>query len=276
MLRQSEGFMNLRVLHAIVVSLFVVTVGIAAAVHEPRLTENPSFSGDVVAFYPEHPDDDVLWGGSAIRNAVDTKGANNVYVVLVTRGLGATPFTRTAEYSALTSDQKGQLRENEFRAAMKELGVQSSNIIVLKDPKPGTDDSLVQMRDAALQIERSAASAGKTVTHVSHSYKYDDNAEHRGNGHVIKTLLDEGQIRDALFWFKPQYRFRVPAADVVKFQALSPSDRTAVHRAIDTYETTNTRAGLEAVGYRATPWYFAILGWDKYLTSALHTAAIPG
>jgi len=276
MLRQSEGFIHLRLLRAVVMSLFVVTVGIAAAVHEPRLTENPSFSGDVVAFYPEHPDDDVLWGGSAIRSAVDTKGANNVYVVLVTRGLGATPFTRTAEYAALTSDQKGQLRENEFRAAMKELGVQSSKIIVLKDPKPGTDDSLVQMRATALQIERAAASVGKTVTHVAHSYKYDDNAEHRGNGRVIKTLLDEGQIHDALFWFKPQYRFRVPADDVVKFQALDPSDRTAVHRAIDAYETTDTRAGLEAVGYRATPWYFAILSWDKYLTSTLHTAAVPG
>jgi LmbE family N-acetylglucosaminyl deacetylase len=276
MLRKSDGFIHVRLLRSVVMTLFVVTVGIAAAVHEPRLTGNPSFSGDVVAFYPEHPDDEVLWGGSAIRSAVDTKGASNVYVVLVTRGLGATPFTRTAEYASLTSGQKGQLRENELRAAAKELGVQSSNIIVLKDPGPGVDDSLVQMRDTALRIERTAESEGKTVTHVAHSYKYDDNAEHRGNGRVIKTLLDEGQIHDALFWFKPQYRFRIPPADVVKFQALAPSDEKAVHRAIDRYETTDARVGLEAVGYRATPWYFTILGWDKYLTSALHTAAVPG
>lgn len=276
MLRQSDGFLHLNVVHAVMVSIFAVTVGIAAAVHEPRLIENPSFSGDVVVFYPEHPDDEVLWGGSAIRSAVETKGASNVYVVLVTRGLGATPFTRTAEYASLTSDQKGRLRENEFRAAAKALGIQSTNIIVLKDPQGGVDDSLVQMRETALQFERSATKAGKTVTHVSHSFKYDDNAQHRANGRVVKTLLDDGQIRDALFWFKPQYRFRIPARDVVKFQALAPADRKAVHLAIDRYEATDTGAGLEAVGYRATPWYFTLLGWDKYLTSALHTAAVPG
>lgn len=275
MLRQPTGFMHLKVVHAVMMSVFIVVVGIAAAVHEPRIAANPVLSGDVVVFYPEHPDDEVLWGGSAIRSALETKGASNVYVVLVSRGLGATPFTRTAEYAALTSDQKGQLRENEFLAAMRALGVERANIIVLRDPKPGFDDSFVQMRETALRLERSAASEGKTVTHVAHSYKYDDNAAHRANGQVIKTLLDQGLIRDALFWIKPQYRLRIPAAELVKFQALTPADSAAVHSAIDTYETSDPRAGLEAVGYRATPWYFAVLGWDKYLTSALHTAAVP-
>ena len=53
---------------------------------------NREFNQNVV-FYPQHQDDEVLWGGSAILRAIETCGKDNVYVVLVSDGLGAVSYT---------------------------------------------------------------------------------------------------------------------------------------------------------------------------------------
>ena len=52
---------------------------------------NREFNQNVV-FYPQHQDDEVLWGGSAILRAIETCGKDNVYVVLVSDGLGVNVF----------------------------------------------------------------------------------------------------------------------------------------------------------------------------------------
>ncbi len=265
-----------RSMRAAAVVVMVLAVCVGEVVHEPRLGRNPAFAGDVVVFYPEHPDDEVLWGGSAIRAALDSKGADNVYVVLVSRGLGATPFLAPRGFGGLTGAQRGQLREDEFRAAMAALGVASRNIVVLSDPAPRPEDGFSQMRQAALGFERRATAAGQTVTHVAHSYALDNNGLHRGNGRVIKDLVDQGKIADALFWVKPEFKYNVPAGALLRFQALTPADSAAVHAAIGTYMRTSPAAGLEAIGFRSTPWYFYMLEWDTNLTSLLHTAAVAG
>ena len=265
-----------RAMRAAVVVVVVLAVCVGEIVHEPRLDRNPVFAGDIVVFYPEHPDDEVLWGGSAIRAAIDTKGADNVYVVLVSRGLGATPFLAPRGFGALTGPQRGQLREDEFRAATAALGVEPRNIVVLSDPAPRSEDGFSQMREVALGFERRAAAAGRTVTHVAHSYVLDNNRLHRRNGRVIKDLLDQGLIAHALFWVKPEFKYNVPAGALLRFQALAPADSAAVHAAIDAYTRTAPAAGLEAIGFRSTPWYFYMLQWDTNLTSLLHTAVVPG
>jgi len=275
-LRWAARVARLRTVRVVAAAVLVLAVCVGEIVHEPRLAHNPVFAGDVVVFYPEHPDDEVLWGGSAIRVALDAKGADNVVVVLVSRGLGATPLLKPAHFSTLTSAQRGSLREDEFRAAMAALGVERRNVVVLPDPAPGPDDNFAEMRQAALTIERKAAAAGKTVTHVAHSYVLDNNSLHRGNGRVIKSLLDHGLIADALFWIKPEFKYNVPSGELVRFQALSATDAAAVHAAIDAYTRTEPLAGLEAIGFRSTPWYFWMLAWDANLTSLLHTAAVPG
>ncbi|MHB1489776.1 MAG: PIG-L deacetylase family protein [Cellulomonas sp.] len=274
--RQVTRLARLRTMRATAVIVVALAVCVGEIVHEPRLDHNPVFAGDVVVFYPEHPDDEVLWGGSAIRAAIDTKGADNVYVVLVSRGLGATPFLAPARFGELTGAQRGQLREDEFRAAMAALGVAPPNVVVLADPGRRSEDGFAQMRQAALGFERRAAAAGRTVTHVAHSYVLDNNRLHRSNGRVIKDLLDQGLIANALFWIKPEFKYNVPVGDLVRFQALAPADSTAVHAAIDAYTRTVSAAGLEAIGFRSTPWYFYMLEWDAHLTSLLHTAAVPG
>jgi LmbE family N-acetylglucosaminyl deacetylase len=260
------------------VSLVLVLSGFAVTVDvfEPGVAHNPTFDGDVVVFYPEHPDDEVLWGGSAIRAALDQKGAQDVYVVLVSQGRGADPIPRPAGWDTLTSVERGGLRVTEFRAAMHAIGMRDDHVIVLADTKPGPADNYAEMRSTALRLQRQAEREGTSVTHVAHSYVLDSNVLHRGDGQVIKSLLDEHLITSALFWIKPWYRFEVPAHDLVRYQALTAADADAVRAAIREYTSVDRADGLLAVGYRSTPWYFLLLEGDGRLTSVLHTAAVAG
>jgi LmbE family N-acetylglucosaminyl deacetylase len=243
---------------------------------EPRIAANPSYPGDVVVFYPEHPDDETLFGASAIRAALATNGPGNVYVVLVSQGRGATPFLPGPDVSTLTAAELGARRLLEFRAAMRALGVEADHVIVLPDLRPGPADNFAEMRTTALDLERSAARRGAAVTHVAHSYAFDPNAMHRGNGQVVKDLYDAGLIDHALFWVKPFEKVAVPRRDLLRFQALTPADSQAVGGAVRAYTTPDPAAGLAAIGYRSTPWYFAMLSADQNLTSYLHTPAVPG
>lgn len=256
--------------------LVLASIAVGVDVAEPALAHNPEFAGDVVAFYPEHPDDEVLWGASAIRAALDEKGPDNVYMVLVSQGRGADPLPPPAGWDALSPVQRGALRVTEFRAAMHALGLLDDHVIVLPDTVPGPADNYAEMRATALELQRAAERQGKTMTHVAHSYVLDSNALHRGDGRVIRSLLDEGEITDALFWIKPWYRFRVPAGELVRFQALTPGDVDAVRAAVREYTTSDPTDGRLEVGYRSTPLYFALLGMDPRLTSVLHTAAVTG
>jgi LmbE family N-acetylglucosaminyl deacetylase len=252
------------------------SLALGVDVAEPALSHNPRFPGDVVAFYPEHPDDEVLWGGSAMRAALDQKGAANVYVVLVSQGRGADPLPHPPGWDALSPTERGDLRVTEFRAAMHALGLLDDHVIVLPDAEPGPADNFAELRETALELQRAAERRGETVTHVAHSYVLDSNAFHRGDGRVIKSLLDEHEITSALFWIKPWYRFRVPAGELVRFQALTPQDVDAVRAAVREYTTSDPADGRLAVGYRSTPLYFALLGMDPRMTSVLHTAAVTG
>lgn len=256
--------------------LALSSIALGVDVAEPALAHNPELAGDVVAFYPEHPDDEVLWGASAIRAAVDQKGADDVYVVLVSQGRGADPWPRPPGWDALSPTERGDLRVHEFRAAMRALGLLDDHVIVLPDRVPGPADNLAELRTTALRLQRAAEREGKSMTHVAHSYALDSNSFHRGDGEVIRSLLDEGEITSALFWIKPWYRFQVPAGELVRFQALTPDDVDAVRAAMRAYTTSDPSDGRLAVGFRSTPLYFALLGMDPRATSVLHTAAVAG
>ena len=63
---------------------------------------------EYVVFYPQHQDDEVLWGGSALRRAINTKGANHVFVVLVSDGSGVNVF-KNKQYKNTSRKEKEQL-----------------------------------------------------------------------------------------------------------------------------------------------------------------------
>ncbi|MDX5646591.1 PIG-L family deacetylase, partial [Clostridioides difficile] len=63
---------------------------------------------DYVVFYVQHQDDEVLWAGSAIVNAIKERGKNNVFVVLVSTGCGISVFDKYKKYENLTNIQKSE------------------------------------------------------------------------------------------------------------------------------------------------------------------------
>jgi LmbE family N-acetylglucosaminyl deacetylase len=261
--------------HALAVAVLLLLV-VPVGPDEVPVAANPRFGGDVVVFYPEHPDDETLLGGSAIRAALAQKGPERVYVVLVSEGRGVATVLPGPSLAGMTPVEIGALRVREFRRATQALGVAAGHVTVLPDHRPGPADNLAEMRATALQLERSEARAGRSVTHVAHSYAYDSNRLHRANGRVLKELSDAGLVRDALFWVKPFEDTTVPQGELLRFRSLTHTDVRAVRSALRAYRHADPRVGLDTIGYRSAPWYFVMLASDPYLTSYLHTSAVPG
>ena len=220
---------------------------------------------EYVVFYPQHQDDEVLWGGSAVRKAVNTLGSNHVFVVLVSDGTGVNVF-KGKTYKNKTRKEKEEIRNKEFYAALYDLGVKRENIIILADidNKSGTHFEL--MKEIALNFENKY----KNVTHVAHSYKYDDHRMHRSNGKVIYTLYKEKRIKDAMFYLKPKYVKKLPKEKLIFFKAENTDDCQAIINACNEYRIINEEKDRRGVGYISAHNYFDKLLNDPQLTSVLH------
>ena len=118
--------MNKNLITLIVSFLIILLVGFI----DKSTSYDTSNFGDTVVFYPQHEDDETLWAGSAILEAIKERGADNVYVVLVSYGTGIKVF-KDEKYSNLSNQEKYEYREREFLDAVKELGVKKENIILL-------------------------------------------------------------------------------------------------------------------------------------------------
>lgn len=207
----------------------------------------PIFNTKRVVFYPQHQDDETLWAAGAIRNAVHYQGAENVYVVLVSAGTGLKFFKNPDAYenfitptyfAHLTPRQQYRIRTGEFRRACERLGVLPSHIIVIPE-RIGLDElPYDEERALALQFEALPGS----VTHVTHTYCYDNHPAHRHNGAVIKRLKDEHLIKHAAYFVKPA--FAKLKTHMFAYNVIRPRDRQAVEAAINAYDHDRYKVGL--------------------------------
>ncbi|MCR1951901.1 PIG-L family deacetylase [Clostridium sp. DSM 100503] len=83
-----------------------------------------------VVFYSQHQDDETIFAGSAIVDAIQAVGQENVYVVLISDSDESGVFT-DPRYNNLSLEKKTSLRNNEFRAATAQLGVLEKNLVFL-------------------------------------------------------------------------------------------------------------------------------------------------
>ena len=205
---------------------------------------NKSFKQHVV-FYPQHQDDEILWGVSAITKAIEERGADNVYVVLVSDGSGVNVFARNPRFKGISRKEKETLRNNEFKAALSELGVKEKNIIILADDdnKSGTHYEL--MEKTMLKFEQELGS----VTHIAHHYKYDDHIMHRKNGEVLKRLSDEHKIKDARYFMKPKYIKYIPEDKREYYKSETEAERDRAKKAMDQYKVIDENRGKLGIGY---------------------------
>lgn len=250
---------------AIVIMLIaVIGFGCKFVYSQNEKLENKRFK-DHVVFYPQHQDDEVLWGGTAIVDAIKECGADNVYVVLVSDGSGVNVFKQNPKFKDLTRKEKETLRNNEFRSCLSQLGVKSNNIIILADQsnKPGTHYDL--MEKTILKFEKELGS----VTHVAHHYKYDNHIMHRKNGQVLKRLSDEHKVADARYFVKPVYVKDIPEEDRDVYKANTIDVRDKVESALHEYKNVDEKNHKYGIGYTSAHSYFNHLLDDPNLTSVL-------
>lgn len=199
---------------------------------------------DYAVFYPQHQDDEVLWAGSAIIRALDQCGKDKVYVVLVSDGSGVNVF-KDSKYKNLSRKEKQNLRDAEFKASLKDLGVKESNITLLADldDKEGVNYEL--MEKIMLQFEYRF----KNVTHITHHYKYDDHPMHKKNGAVLKKLKDEGLVKDDLYFIKPQYAKYIAVENRAIYTVNTQEEFNKIKLACKEYKLIDTKNKKFGIGY---------------------------
>lgn len=220
---------------------------------------------DHVVFYPQHQDDEVLWGGTAIVDAIKECGTNNVYVTLVSDGSGVNVFKNNPKFKGIDRKEKERLRNNEFKACLNKLGVKKENIIILADEakKPGTHYDL--MEKTIINFEKKLGS----VTHIAHHYKYDDHIMHRKNGQVLKKLSDEHKVDDARYFMKPNYVSNIPNDKRDIYKVNNMKDYNTVKSALEEYKNVDNKNEKYGIGYTSAHSYFDYLLNDPSLTSVL-------
>lgn len=220
---------------------------------------------DNVVFYPQHQDDEVLWGGTAIVEAINECGVNNVYVVLVSDGSGANVFNQNPIFKDISREKKKELRNNEFKACLSKLGVNKNNIIILADKAKVVGTHYDLMEETILSFEKNL----KSVTHIAHHYKYDDHIMHRKNGQVLKRLKGEHKVEDARYFIKPAYEKYIKKDKQDIYLAQSEKDRVKVKSALDEYKIVDKKHQKYGIGYTSAHSYFDYLYNDPKYTSIL-------
>lgn len=219
-------------------------INLAGGIYNRKFEQN-------VVFYPQHQDDEVLWGASAILRAIETCGQDHVYIVLVADGLGVNVFNDKA-YENMTHEQKKEIRDTEFKAALSQLGVKEKNIIILSDINKEDENKFELMEKTILEFENTL----KNVTHVSHHYEYDDHPMHIKNGQVLKSLKNEGKVKDVLYFIKPQYLKFIPVKNRVIYKVNNKSEYNKVKKACYEYKIVDIENGRYGVGYTSSHSYF--------------------
>lgn len=218
-----------------------------------------------VVFYPQHQDDEILWAGSAIIKAIEQCGADNVYVTLVSDGSGVNVFKYNKKIKKLSKEEKVELRNNEFKAALKQVGVKKENIIILPDIAKTSGEHYDLMEKTILEFENKFDS----ITQIAHHYKFDNHKMHRKNGKVLKKLSNEHKVKDAMYFIKPKYIKNIPIKDRIIYEVNNKDDYEKLKRACDEYKIVDEKNNKFGIGYTSAHSYFDYLLKDPKLTSVL-------
>ena len=168
-------------------------------------------------------------------------------------------------YKNMTKEQKKEIRDKEFKAALRQLGVKEKNIILLSDIDKDSKNRFELMKKIILEFENNL----KNVTHISHHYEYDDHPMHIKNGQVLKNLKGEGKVKDALYFMKPQYAKFIPEKNRVIYQVNDMSEYNKVKKACYEYKIVDIENGRYGVGYISAHSYFDNLLKSPNLESIL-------
>ncbi|WP_111931007.1 cell wall-binding repeat-containing protein [Clostridium tertium] len=223
--------------------------------------------GDAVVFYSQHQDDETLFAGSAIVDAIESVGKENVYIVLVTDGTGSEVFNWD-RYRNISNETKIALRTAEFKEAVLKLGVKSENIILLNQPESNIDKNIIV--NTIDYFENNF----NNVTHVTHSYKYDTHPQHLETGRIVNNLYENGLIKDCRFFAPSTEINNIPKTELIESVADNTIEKNSVLNACKEYELDNKDMIREGIGYKSVPGLFRNLTSDPKVSSYLHTSGV--
>lgn len=253
----------------ILMSLAIIITGtllVSGFGHEENYNHT-KFKENVV-FYSQHQDDETLWAASAIIQAINEVGADNVYIVQVSYGTGIKVFDKEDTFKNMSKIEKYEYREREFLSAVEALGIKRENIILLPRLDKTGETNFGLMERVALGFEKEL----KNVTHVAHTYKLDWHLQHLKNGAVIQSLYNSGQIKDAKYFVKPQYKKDIPTEERIVYSTISDEDCEKIRKACGEYKLIDKDEKREGIGYKSDHKSFEKL--MKNYNSILHTANI--
>lgn len=223
--------------------------------------------GDTVVFYVQHQDDETIFAGSAIVDAIKSVGVENVHIVLITDGDASNVFTYE-RYKGLTYEQKVALRNNEFKAAVGRLGVNLNNVVFLNQPENKSDDKL--LKDTILYFENNYSN----VTHITHSYRYENHDQHMHTGNIVNGLYQKGLISDCRFLVPEDKISNIRRNHLIESIADDSLEKKAVLDACNEYKLDNKDMIREGIGYKSVRSLFNNLTSNPKLSSYLHEAGI--
>ena len=182
-----------------------------------KVNSNPTleFNKSKVVFYVPHQDDEVLYYGQTIMKAIKEKGANNVFVVMITDGAGSALATK-ADIKAKLVDSKllsnknaseaetkaafSKARDNEYMAACLALGLPKSNILFNDvSGKTRLKDGKVVAADVKATMNYFEEKYKGDVTHITYTFKFDYHKDHRALGTALNELYYDLNTRADAF-----------------------------------------------------------------------------
>lgn len=223
--------------------------------------------GDVVVFYSQHQDDETLFAGSAIIDALESVGKDNVYLVLITDGTGSEVFN-WSRYKNISTELKIALRTTEFKEAVSKLGIKNENIILLNQPENNIDKNVIVSTIDYFENNY------PNVTHVTHSYKYDTHPQHLDTGRIVNNLYENGLIKDCRFFVPSTEINSIPKTYLIESVADNTLEKNLVLSACKEYEIDNKDMIREGIGYKSVPGLFKNLISDPKVSSYLHTSGL--
>lgn len=223
--------------------------------------------GDKVVFYVQHQDDETIFGGSTVIDAIKSVGSNNVYMVLVTDGSGSNVFNYE-RYKGLTHEQKVNLRYNEFKAAIGRLGVKLENVVFLNQPEDKINNEL--LKDTVLYFENTF----KNVTHITHSYKYETHLQHIATGNTVNSLYVNGLIKDCRFLAREDKISGISRHKLIESVADNNEEKKKVLNACSEYKLDNKDMIREGIGYKSVSKLFIRLTSNPKVPSYIHESGI--
>ena len=218
-------------------------------------------------FYSQHQDDETLFAGSAIVDAIESVGKENVYIVLVTDGTGSEVFNWD-RYKNISNETKISLRTTEFKEAVLKLGIKNENIVLLNQPENNIDKNVIV--NTIDYFENNF----NNVTHVTHSYKYDTHPQHLETGRIVNNLYENGLIKDCRFFTPSTEINNIPKTALIESVSDNEIEKTSVLNASKEYQLDNKDMIREGIGYKSVPGLFRSLTSDPKVSSYLHSSGI--